>query len=155
MSNTSIDDTTPDELMEHFQGRSLGSIIVFTVIVHAVVLLGTSVPFVWKTFFGADTAKMTEEERVELAVKEATASLREIAEEHGLKPQDLSNQFASGAPRAPKASPTANPETTPPADNGTGDDPGEPKSAIEKELDKKADGPSVPPVEDDEEDLFK
>jgi NhaP-type Na+/H+ or K+/H+ antiporter len=48
MSNTSIDDTTPDELMEHFQGRSLKSIILFTVVVHAIVLLGTSVPWLWR-----------------------------------------------------------------------------------------------------------
>ncbi len=111
-----------------------------------------SAPFLWKTFFGADKAGLTEDERVELAVKEATASLREIAEEHGLKPQDLSNQFASGASRAPKASPNPKQDGSPTPDGGN---PTEPKSALEKELDKKAIGPAVPPVEDDEEDLFE
>ena len=33
--------------------------------------------------------------------------------------------------------------------------PDEPKSAIEKELDVKAEGPALPAVEDEEEDLFK
>ena len=85
--------------MEHFQGRSLKSIIVFTVVVHAVVLLGTSVPFLWRTFVGADTSKLSEEERVEARGAGGHRSLREIAEEHGLKPQDLSSQFAGGAPK--------------------------------------------------------
>jgi len=154
MTNTSIDETTPDELMEHFQGRSLKSIILFTVVIHAILLLGTSVPFLWKTFVGADNTGLTEEERVELAVKEATVSLREIAEEHGLKPQDLSNQFTSGAPKASKASPTPKPDTPTPG-NGTPNEPADPKSALEKELDKKATGPAMPPVDDDDEDLFK
>ena len=141
MSNTTIDDTTPDELMEHFQGRSLGSIIIFTVIIHAIVLLGTSAPFLWKTFFGADTAKMSEEDRVKLAVEKATPL--------------LSTQFTGGAPKAPKAAPTPRPDATPGPDGGSPGDPADPKSSIERELDKKAAGPDLPPVEDDEEDLFK
>ena len=159
MTNTTANETTPDELMEAFRGRSLGSIIVFTVVVHAILLLGTSVPFIYKTVLGADSSALSEEERVEIAVKEATASLREIAEEHGLKPQDLSNQFTAGKPRAPKPA-AAKPETT--GTTGTTDpaaDPELPGSTFEAEINKVESGPSVPPIEpeedDEEEDLFK
>ena len=47
-----VDETTPDELMEDFRGRSLKTIIVFTIAIHAVVLLGTSVPFLVKSVMG-------------------------------------------------------------------------------------------------------
>lgn len=151
------DETTPDELMESFRGRSLKSIIVFTIFIHAVLLLGTSVPFLMRSVMGEDTSEMSEQERIDKAVREATASLRDIADEHGLNPEDISGRFAGGATRRPAAAPT------PPA-AGTGGEPAtpvaeakpdEPKSAIEKELDVKAEGPALPAVEDEEEDLFK
>ena len=142
-------ETTPDELMESFKGRSLKSIVVFTVVVHAILLVGTSIPFLIKAVAGEDTSAMSEEERIEAAVREATASLREIAEDHGLKPQDLSSQFAGG-PRAPK--PTT-PDSTTPGDATP--EPKEPDNPIEKEINKVETGPSVPPIEDEEEDLFK
>ncbi|MEJ6571981.1 MAG: hypothetical protein QNL01_03140 [Akkermansiaceae bacterium] len=153
MTDTQKEEVTPDQLMKHFQGSSLKSIIIFTLIVHAVLLAGSSFPYLYKTVVGEDNSKMSEKERTEAAMREATVALREIAEEHGLKPQDLSSQLAGGAPKAPKA-------TTPDSDaKGTQDDPGteaeDPKSSIEKELDKKATGPTVPNPEDDEEDLFK
>lgn len=140
---------TPDELMESFKGRSLKSIVVFTVIVHAVVLLGTSIPFLWKAVAGEDTSQLSEEERIEAAVREATASLREIAEDHGLKAQDLSSQF-SGGPKAPKPA-----NLDPATPTGTTPDPKDPDNPIEEEINKVEVGPTVPPVEDEEEDLFK
>lgn len=150
-------ETSPDELMDTFEGRGLKSIIVFTIIVHAVVLLGTSVPFLRKQFLGSDSSELSEEERTQLAVKEATASLREIAEEHGLKPQDLSTQVAGGAPKAPvvnSGGAPSPPDPVQPADPEK--ESGEPKSAIEKEMEKVEKGPAAPPVaEDDEEDLFR
>ena len=144
MNDTLTEQTTPDELMESFKGRSLKSIVVFTVIVHAVILVGTSIPFLWKAVAGEDTSRLSEEERIEAAVREATVSLREIAEEHGLKAQDLSNQFAGGRAKAPK--------TTAPTPTTT--EPDKPENEIEKEINKVEVGPSVPPVEE-EEDLFK
>ncbi|HCI91831.1 MAG TPA: hypothetical protein DHV60_04675 [Verrucomicrobiales bacterium] len=146
--NPSGDETTPVELMESFQGRSLKSIVVFTLIIHALILIGTSVPFLIEKVAGKDNSELSEDERIELAVKKATSSLRDIADEHGLNVQDISNQFASGAkkPKAPAKDSAKKP--TPPAD------PENPKSTIEKELDVKADGPEIPKVEDDD-DLFK
>ena len=149
-SNPQDGETTPDELMESFQGRSLKSIIVFTLIIHGVILLGTSVPFLIEKVSGKDTSDLTEEERIQLAVKEATSSLRDIAEEHGLNVQDISGQFAGGSkkPKEPAKEPVAAPQ---PEEK----EPEKPKSSIEKELDVKAKGPDVPKVEEDDEDLFK
>jgi hypothetical protein len=143
------DETTPDALMESFHGRSLKSIVVFTLIIHAILLLGTSVPFLIEKVAGKDTSELSEDERIELAVKEATSSLQDIAKEHGLNVQDISNQFAGGA-RKSKA-PAKDPATKPAPEA----DPEKPKSTIEKELDVKADGPEVPKVEEDDDDLFK
>lgn len=147
MTDTSIEETTPDQLMAPFRGRSLKSIIAFTVVVHLVVLGGTSVPFFWKTVSGEDSSKLTEAQRIDLAVREATASLRDIADKHGLKAQDLGERFGSAAPKAEVAKV---PESAAPVDQ-----PKEPKSAIEKELDTKEPGPALPDVKDEDNDLFK
>jgi hypothetical protein len=147
MTDTRTEETSPDQLLESFRGRSLKSIIVFTVVVHFVVLTGASIPFLWKSVAGEDHSKLSENERVEIAVREATASLRDIAEKHGLKPQDLGERFASGRPS--KAEPTKVPES---ADAVA---PEEPKSTMEKELQTKEAGPELPSFENEKEDLFK
>ncbi len=120
MTHTKTEETTPDQLMEPFQGRSLRSILIFTLVVHAVVLVVASVPYLLKTVTGGDSDKLSEKERVDIAVKEATASIKEIAEKHGLKPQDLGDRFAGGSPKAEAPTPDAkaepsNPQTTDPA----------------------------------------
>ena len=146
------DEISPDELMESFKGRGLKTIILFTVVIHAVLLLGTSIPFLKKAATGKDTSELSEQERMELAMKEATDSLRDIAEEHGLNVQDISNNFSdkksSGGAQAPEVKapkpPGAKPEDESP----------DPKSDIEKDLKIKKDGPEIPKV-NEEEDLFK
>lgn len=147
MTTTKSEQTTPAELLESFKGRSLKSIVIFTVAVHLVLLVVTGGSYFFKS--GEDTSKLSEEERMKLAVGEATSSLREIAEKHGLKPQDLSSSFSEGKPKAEKSAPEPadTPEDTQPAD------PGAEKSEIEKEIEKVAPGPALPAVED--EDLFK
>ncbi|MBT8038218.1 MAG: hypothetical protein KJO21_11800 [Verrucomicrobiae bacterium] len=153
MIDTQKEETTPDQLMEHFQGSSLKSIIIFTVIVHAILLVGSSFPYLYKAIAGEDLSEMSEKNRMDAAMREATVALREIAEDYDLKPQDLSSQFAGGVKRAPKApskesSPKKSQENPSP-------EPEKPKSAIEQEINKKATGPTLPKPEDDEEDLFK
>ena len=136
--------------MKTFEGRSLKSIILFTVVVHAVLLTGTSVPYLWSTVAGEDTTGQSEEERLQAATKEATTAMREIAERYQLKPQDLSSRFTDGAPKAPAAA--ANSSDA--ASEGTStDEAEEPESVIEQEIKKVEEGPELPPVEDD--DLFK
>lgn len=149
-------ETTPDQLMEAFHGRSFKSVILFTLIVHVIVLGGTSVPYLMKSFAGKSDSKLSEKERTEIAAREATSALRDIATKHGLKPQDLSSRIAGGAaPAAPKEeTPVPTDETVAPAP----EEADKPKSAIEEQLDVKEDGPTVPPVPTEEatdDDLFK
>ncbi|MFT6178107.1 MAG: hypothetical protein ACI9NQ_000160 [Paracoccaceae bacterium] len=151
-NQSSHDETSPDELMESFRGRSFKSIILFTVVIHAVLLLGTSIPFLMKAVTGKDTSGLSEQERMELAMKDATESLREIAEEHGLNVQDISNNFSDGSSKA-STKPEAKEPDSPESKIGAGDP--DPQSTIEKDLKVKKDGPEVPKVVDDEEDLFK
>lgn len=153
---TQKQETTPDQLMEAFHGRSFKSIILFTLIVHVVVLGGTSVPYFMKSIAGKSDSKLSEQERTDLAAREATSALRDIATKHNLKPQDLSNRIAGGAaPATPKEeppAPTAEPATPAPKEAE------KPKTAIEQQLDVKEDGPTVPPVPADnasDDDLFK
>ncbi|HAS83936.1 MAG TPA: hypothetical protein DCS43_14975 [Verrucomicrobia bacterium] len=176
MADHKINEVTPDLLMEQFQGKGLKYIIVFTLVVHAVVISASSVPYLMTTVFGADKASMTKEEQVKAAVEEATESIREIAAGYGLTPQDISGKFAGGGTRAAAATAGTEAETpeaetpgteTPAAGApksvapaagapktvtpvaGTPAAPARPKSAIEKELDVKAEGPAVPKVDDD------
>ena len=172
-------ETSPDELLDTFKGRSLTSIVVFTVVVHALVLIGSSVPFLLENVLGEDNSQLTEEQRVQLAAKKATSALREIAEEYDIKPQDLSSQMAGGTRRpaqtestpAPETTDpqTTDPETTGPETTGpettgpetTGPEPApeeseRPKSAIEEEMEKVEEGPALPPIpKDEEDDLFR
>jgi hypothetical protein len=151
MKQSPSNETAPGDLLANFNGRSFKSIILFTLVVHAVLLLATSGTYIWKAVAGGDSSKLSESERTELAVKEAQSAMRRIAEEHGLKPQDLGSHFAApaAAPKAepktaPKAEPTTDPKTPPAA-------PEEPKSTIEKDLKKAEPGPAVPA----DDDLFK
>ena len=155
MSNPT-QEITPDQLLESFRGRSFKSVILFTVIVHAILICGTSVPYLIKLITGESTANLSEQERTELAATEVAAAMREIATKHGLKPQDLSTHLAgSAAPVATKV------ETPPPTEKTaapTPEEPVKPKTAIEKKLDVKEDGPKVPVIPTEEatnDDLFK
>ena len=145
-------ETTPDQLMRAFEGRSLKSIILFTIVVHAVLLIGTSVPYLFGAVAGEDNSAKPEEERLEIAAKEATAAIREIAERYDLKPQELSSRFSDGAPKTPVATPEETDPASPPEDTSA-DAAEEPESLIEQEVKKVEAGPELPPVED--EDLFK
>jgi len=149
----------PDSLMAHFRGRSLKGIVAFTVVVHAVVLIGSSIPFLWSSVSRGDVSKLGKDERMEKAVADATASLRKIAADNGLDPQEITRRFATGRPAAPRAPAPATAEqpasVTPPVEAKTPpDDPEKPKSAIEKELDVKTPGPDLPSVGDGKDDIF-
>ena len=170
MNPSPTNEPSPADLLSSFNGRSLKSIIVFTLVVHAALLLGTGGPYLWRSLFGADTSKLSESARVDLAFKEATVAMRRIAEEHGIKPQDLGSRFsnpASAPAPALAATPAATPGAAAPAETkvdtapapaaetpkAAPTEPEAPKSAIEQELKKAVPGPAVPAIED--EDLFK
>jgi hypothetical protein len=154
MNHTLTNEISPDELLTNFNGRSLKSIIIFTVVAHVILLLATSAPYIWRSVAGADSSKLSENERVDLAVKEASASMRRIAEQHGIKPQDLGSRFAApAAPAASKVEPKAEPESTQAPAPAPAPAPEKPESTIEKDLKKAEPGPTVPGAGD--EDLFK
>jgi hypothetical protein len=161
-------ETTPDELLDSFKGRSLKSIIVFTVVVHAVILVGTSLPSLLAGVIAEDTSGLTEGERLAAATekakavlegldeernREANAALVEIAETYGLKAQDLGDRVQSKTPDESKM--IQSPESTSSTGTTIPEDGSGPRSAIEEEIEKVEAGPDVPPVEDEEEDLFK
>lgn len=153
---TPSQETTPDQLLESFRGRSFKSIILFTIVVHLVIIGGTSVPYIMKTLSGKSDSTLSEAERTEIAALEATDALREIAKKHGLKPQDLSSRIAGGAaPAAPKEqAPLSTEEPAAP----TPEEPEKPKTAIEEQIEVKEDGPKVPTIpteEAEDDDLFK
>ena len=145
-------DTSPDDLIQHFRGRSLKSIILFTIILHVVVIGGTSIPFFIRALTGPNTEAMSEEERIELAFEKASSALRDIAEEHDIRPQKLSDRF--GGMARPTAAPTEEEASNEAATTEESTDPEEPiepeepKSEIEKELEKAEPGPELPPVEE-------
>lgn len=155
-----IDDVTPESLMERFKGPGMVKMIIVTLVFHAVLIFGTSVSYLKKSFLGGDVAAMTKEQRVEKAVEEATSSIRRIASENGLNPQDISDNFSSSASRAAKAAAGPAGKGVAPATNTPAEKvlvskpessekietPERPESKIEKELKKTVKGPSEPPA---------
>ncbi len=151
-SQTYTDDVVPDSLMDDFRGRPLLTILIFTIVIHVVIVTVSSVPYLKSLVLGANDATLSQEERLELAVKEATSSLRDIAKKHKVKPQDLSDRFTSGA-KAPTSK--AAPKSADPANGTDPTTPKEPQSPIEAKINEKADGPEQPELlPEDEDDLF-
>ena len=163
MTHTQREETTPDQLLDTFRGSSLKTIILFTILVHIVVVLGSSIPYLMKTFAGGDTSKLSEQERLDIAAKEATSALRDIAVKHGLKPEDLGERFAPRTAIPAAKDTTAKPEEKTPEETKpeetkpeeTKPEETKPESAIEKEIKVKQDGPAVPTLDTEKEDLFK
>ena len=154
------DEVTPESMMSDFRGRPVVGILSFTVIVHVVLVSVFSFGYLKNELLGEDTSSLSEEERLEVAVREATTSLRGIAERHGLSPQDLTSQFAGGDSR-PATSATSQPAAEPSGPDTPGEttaETDEPESAIERELNTTANGPDVPDLPPDlpteEDDLF-
>ena len=158
------DTVSPDSLMKSFQGRGLIGILLVTVVVHAVVILGTSGSYLMIEVFGTDTSKMSKEDRVKVAIGEATSALGEIAKRHNLVVEDITARFASGGSRASKlaeeekADASAAPKTPaePTAKGGAQDAAGkdQPKremSEFEKDLKKSVKGPDAPGDDMDED----
>lgn len=159
-------ETTPDQLLESFRGRSFKSIILFTLIAHLVVIVGSSIPYFVKSVTGKTDSTLSEQERLDIAAREANSTLRDIAAKHGLKPQDLSARLSGDTPPAAVKEPTTtapapatDKPTTPTPEPATPPTEAEkPKSAIEQKIEVKKEGPTVPPVPSDEandEDLFR
>ena len=159
----------PEDLMRDFRGGGILRFTLIAIVIHAVVILATSVPWLQKNLMGENTASMTEEQKLETAVKEATASLQAIAKEHGVRPQDLGSRFgatgkpstAGGEPKesTPPQPPAAgSPPVTPPpggsAPPSAGAPPAGPSGDTPPAAPPVPPGPTLPAV-DDNVDLFK
>ena len=158
--NTQNNDLNPDDLMSDFRRKGLLRIIIFTFVIHGVVLLGSSLPWMYDSLFSSVDENASEEERIKEAVREATGSLKDIAEKYGIHPEELSSQFSKKDKKS--SAPATSQERTNSSKSGNADqsqskDEGDkPKSSIEKEIEIKAKGPELPPIpKEKEEDLFK
>jgi hypothetical protein len=136
---------------------------IMALVVHAVVILATSIPWLRETFMGSATAGMTEEQKLEAAVREATSKISAIAKEHGVSPQELGARFGGNGKTAGPASkqpaeksPAAAPTTTSSAPAVTEPSAGPPVSPDAPPTPAPAvpPGPSLPAV-DDNVDLFQ
>ena len=113
-----------------------------------------------ENLFSSVDENASEEKRIQEAVREATGSLRDIADKYGIHPEELSSQFTKKDKQVPTSTTTqAKPETTTsetPVEVDPNSTQDQPKSAIEKEIEVKATGPSLPAIpQQEEEDLFK
>ena len=165
-TSDSHSEVSPDSLMNDFRGGSLFGVIVFTALVHVVLIGVFSIGYLRNELLGQDTKSLTEAERLDIAEQEAIKALGEIAKRHDVPEKDLSDRFAGKGKRSdtPTSSEPVLPKGNPlPNENPLGNEPDptaneqEPGSDIERELQKKADGPNLPelPSLDDEDDLFK
>jgi len=158
--NTQNNDLHPDDLMQDFRSKGILRIIIFTFVIHGVVLLGSSVPWMYDSLFSSVDENASEEERIKEAVREATGSLKDIAEKYGIHPEELSSQFSKKDKKG--SAPVTSQERTTGSTSGntdqsqSKDDEDKPKSSIQKELEIKAKGPELPSIpKEKEEDLFK
>jgi hypothetical protein len=163
-------EVSPDTLMNDFRGKPIVGIVALTLIIHAVLIGVFSIGYIKETFLGEDTSNLSKEERLNVAVREATILLREICERHDLSPQELSNRFADGGGKlntttgasgsgsnaaTNKTGGDANKTGSPNTPNTSGV-PKTPGSNIEKTLNQKAAGPDVPDLNaKEDDDLFK
>ena len=156
---------TPDSLMGDFKGKKLVIAILLAIVLHAVLILGTSFNYLKTEVFGTDTSEMSKEDRVQVAIGEATAELGKIAKRHGLSVEDITSKFSAGGSRSDKLNtstdagsdtttePAAggNTETSSPNTADPDNDPDSGQSEMEKELRKPVKGPEAPPINIDED----
>ncbi len=151
---------SPDSLMSDFRGRSLSGMVILAVVAHVLFVGVFSLGYLARQIFGKPTSAMTEQQRLDEAVRESTTELRRIAERYDIKVQDLSQRFAGGAPGP--AAPTQPATTPPPTDESHSSveptapsetEPAPPTSEIERTLQQKEVGPSVPDLKN-QDDLF-
>lgn len=156
---------TPDSLMGDFKGRKLVIAILLAIVLHAVLIHGTSFNYLKTEVFGTDTSEMSKEEKVQIAIGEATAELSKIADRHGLSVEDITSKFSAGGSRSdklnqstgtgsdttPESSPNGTAETPTPKTTETSDNPDDGQSDMEKEMRKPVKGPEAPPLNIDDD----
>lgn len=146
----------PDDLMSDFKGKPLLRVLFAVFVLHAVVIGVFSFNYLQEQVLGEQDPGLSDAERMDLAVREVSAAIRDIADKHGVNKQDLAGRFESGPLRAAART------DAPPADRASDEsaateDEDTPDSEIEQELDREAAGPQVPDLSgglEEEDDLF-
>lgn len=155
----------PDAMLAGFRGKPLALTVTLAVIFHVLFIGVFSIGYLKRRVVGDPAAAMTKEQRVDNALKESTIAIRKIAERYDLTVQDVARRIAGGPPAqapsaeqtSPQPSPADAPAAQPPA--GTTGEPatppaGPPVSQIEKTLQHKEPGPSVPELGGPDDDMF-
>lgn len=154
-------DISPDSLLGDFRGKPLGSMLIFTIVFHVAFISIFSLGYFSGLVLGQDTAEMSQEERIDEAVRDATSELDVIAARYGLQAQELIEQFSDGT-RIPAAAvpdemdtEIANETETETVTTPATSEENQELSAIEQELQVEIDGPAKPEFSiDDEDDMF-
>lgn len=155
---TTVEDgVSPEALMGDFQGKKIIMVIILAIVFHAILILGTSYGYLRDEVFGKDTSEMPKEEKVQVAIGEATAQLSKIAERHGLELEDITSRFSATGSRsdkvadAPVKKATADNGKTSDTSNGGGNTEPDTRSKMEKEMLKPAEGPKGPDTKIDDD----
>lgn len=147
------DEVSPDDLMDDFRGKSLGKVILVTLVVHAIFIGVFSIGYIRELIVGPG-AQLTDEQRMSKALDDTSAELRKIADRYEVNVTDLKSKLETG--RAKTAAPvtSANPSEKPTETPAT-EKPQEQKSEIEKKLETQEKGPALPDLTaDPKDDLF-
>jgi|SaaInlStandDraft_1057018.scaffolds.fasta_scaffold14371_6 hypothetical protein len=97
------DEVNPEDLMNDFKGRGVVTIAIITLILHVVILGGSSVGFIQDEFL-SEHQELEEEDRKNLALDDATFAIKGIAEKYNLMPDQITSMFSSGGSRGDKVS---------------------------------------------------
>lgn len=151
------DEVSPDSLMTDFKPKGIIIIAIFTIIVHVLLLGGTSINFLMDKFI-TKPKELPEEKRKSLALDAATRAINEIAEKYDLTSSDVTSQFSDTGSRADKVTskgedkkgPEKKPEkkTEEKPEKKPEEKPKE-KSELEQKFEKKEEGPDEFDFKDD------
>lgn len=144
------EEVSPDSLMQDFRGKPVLTIVIFTVIVHAVFLGAFSYGYIKQDILGIKPKQMTEEQRVDAAVAESTEALQDIADEYKIDFSVLTDRLGTGERSAPAE---AEPRTA------TAPEPVDEREQAFEDAQEQAEGPQLPDLDDqpsieEEDDLF-
>lgn len=148
---------SPDSMMGDFKGKPLLKILGFVLILHVVVIGVLSIGFLSEQVLGESSEDLTDDQRMDQAVREVTEAVREIAEKYEVNKQDLASRFGDDSPRPAAAPAEGSAESDEPAAPADGTQPDEAGSEYEEGLEQQLPPPADPELGgniDEEEDIF-
>lgn len=140
---------SPDALMSDFKGKPFFTIVLFTLVAHVLFVGVFSIGYLKEAIVGVDTSGLSDEQKLEQALKKSDAELRTIADRYGVSVTDLKSKIGSGRKPATPA--------PPPAEQDAPDKPADPGSEYEQDLNAIEAGPKEPDLTggiEEEEDPF-